>query len=40
MLSVYVPHGPCLERREVAAGGVLPENGIWFDLVSPTIAED
>jgi magnesium transporter len=40
MLSVYVPQGACLERREVAAGGTLPENGIWFDLVTPTIAED
>ncbi len=40
MLSVYVPQGNCLERREVAAGGTLPENGIWFDLVTPTIAED
>ena len=40
MLSVYVPQGACLERREVPAGGVLPENGVWYDLVSPTIAED
>ncbi len=40
MLSVYVPQGACLERREIPAGGVLPENGIWYDLVSPTIAED
>jgi len=40
MLSVYVPHGPCLERSDVTPNGKLPENGIWFDLVSPTIAED
>jgi magnesium transporter len=40
MLSVYVPQGACLERREIQAGGVLPENGIWYDLVSPTITED
>jgi magnesium transporter len=40
MLAVYVPQGACLERREIAAGGVLPENGVWYDLVSPTIAED
>jgi magnesium transporter len=40
MLSVYVPQGACLERVEVAASGRLPENGVWFDLVSPTIAED
>ena len=40
MLSVYVPQGACLERVEVAVSGRLPENGVWFDLVSPTIAED
>ncbi len=40
MLSVYVPQGACLERTEVAPTGRLPENGVWFDLVSPTIAED
>src|SRR6185436_18590891 len=40
MLSVYVPNGPCLERSEVPPTGKLPENGIWFDLVTPTIAED
>ncbi len=40
MLSVYVPRGACLERTDVPAGSALPDNGIWFDLVSPTIAED
>ena len=40
MLSVYVPQGACLERTEVPPTGRLPENGVWFDLVSPTIAED
>jgi magnesium transporter len=40
MLSVYVPQGACLERIDVPPTGKLPENGIWFDLVSPTIAED
>ena len=40
MLSVYVPRGTGLERREVSVGGTLPENGIWYDLVTPTIAED
>ena len=40
MLSVYVPEGACLVRREVAPTAALPENGIWFDLVSPTITED
>src|SRR5262245_22738581 len=40
MLSVYVPQGACLERIDVPPTGKLPENGIWFDLVSPGIAED
>jgi magnesium transporter len=41
MLSVYVPQGACLERRDIEPGAVaLPENGIWFDLVTPTQAED
>jgi len=40
MLSVYVPRGACLERVDVPVNAVLPENGIWFDLVSPTITED
>ena len=36
MLSVYVPQGACLERREVPPDGELPENAVWFDLVNPT----
>jgi magnesium transporter len=40
MLSVYVPQGACLERVDVSATSRLPENGVWFDLVTPTIAED
>jgi magnesium transporter len=40
MLSVYVPRGGSLERSDVPATGPLPENGIWFDLVNPTITED
>ena len=40
MLSVYVPQGANLDRTEVKAGGQVPENAIWFDLTSPTIAED
>ncbi len=41
MLSVYVPNGACLERRDIAPdAAALPENGIWFDLVTPTLAED
>ncbi|MGH6771720.1 MAG: magnesium/cobalt transporter CorA [Xanthobacteraceae bacterium] len=40
MLSVYVLHGTSLERVDLAPGGAVPDNAIWFDLVSPTIAED
>jgi magnesium transporter len=40
MLSVYVPQGACLERVDVGPTGKLPENGVWFDLVTPGIAED
>jgi magnesium transporter len=40
MLAVYVPLGACLERTDAASTGTLPESGIWFDLVTPTVAED
>src|SRR5215203_7285111 len=40
MLSVYVPHGTSLERIEVEPGSNIPDNAIWFDLVSPTQQED
>ena len=40
MLTVYVPQGACLERVDVDPTGGLPENGVWFDLVSPTLVED
>src|SRR5687768_12005139 len=40
MLSVYVPQGACLERIELGPDGTVPENAIWFDLVSPTVPED
>jgi magnesium transporter len=40
MLSVYVPRDGCLERHGVTPSSKLPENGVWFDLVSPSIAED
>ncbi|MCC6888250.1 MAG: magnesium/cobalt transporter CorA [Hyphomicrobiales bacterium] len=40
MLSVYMPHGAGLERRVVAASDTLPETGVWFDLVSPSLPED
>src|SRR5687767_14936559 len=40
MLSVYVPHGTCLERVDIGPDGTVPENAIWFDLVDPAHAED
>lgn len=40
MLSVYVPHGACLDRIVVAPGGQIPDNAIWFDLNQPTGQED
>jgi magnesium transporter len=40
MLSVYVPHGACLDRIQVEPGSPIPDNAIWFDLVSPTQQED
>jgi magnesium transporter len=40
MLSVYVPHGTCLERTELGPGRTVPESAIWFDLVTPTLTED
>src|SRR5437870_9152964 len=40
MLSVYVPQGACLERIPVEPGKNVPDSAIWFDLVTPTLAED
>jgi len=40
MLSVYVPHGTSLDRVQLPSGAPIPDNAIWFDLVSPTITED
>jgi magnesium transporter len=40
MLSVYVPHGPCLDRIQVEPGTEIPHNAIWFDLTGPTQSED
>ncbi len=39
MLSIFVPHGASLERHPWD-GGAIPDNAVWFDLVSPTIEED
>ena len=40
MLFVYVPRGNSLERRVVEESGAIPDGAVWFDLVSPTLAED
>ena len=41
MLSVYVPHGACLDRLPVTPGEQqVPDSAIWFDLVQPTQQED
>lgn len=40
MLSVYVPHGPCLDRVPVSSREQIPDSAIWFDLNQPTQLED
>jgi magnesium transporter len=40
MLSVYVPRGTSLERREIENAAELPDNSVWLDLVSPKPGED
>ena len=40
MLSAYVPRGTSLERRVIEEAGPVPEGAVWFDLVTPTLAED
>src|SRR5258707_1300232 len=40
MLSVYIPRGTVLERKIVDEAGPIPEGAVWFDLVTPTGAED
>src|SRR5882762_4983681 len=40
MLSAYVPRGNSLAREVVPETGPVPEGAIWFDLVTPTLAED
>ena len=40
MLSVYVPHGSCLERQVIEGDAPLPEGAVWIDLVSPGHGED
>ncbi|MEJ0075701.1 MAG: magnesium transporter CorA family protein [Alphaproteobacteria bacterium] len=40
MLFVYLPRGNSLERQVVEETGPIPDGAVWFDLVSPTLAED
>src|SRR5687767_12783630 len=40
MLFAHVPRGSSLERQVVEESGPIPEGAVWFDLVTPTLAED
>ena len=40
MLFVYLPRGHSLERQAIGESAAIPEGAVWFDLVSPTQAED
>jgi len=40
MLAVYVPRGSSLERKPIEDLNEIPENAVWFDLVTPTQHED
>ncbi len=40
MLFAYVPRGNSLERQVVEESGPIPDGAVWFDLVTPTLAED
>jgi magnesium transporter len=40
MLAAYVQRGATLERQTIEPQGVVPEDAVWIDLVSPTITED
>ncbi len=40
MFTAYVPNGTTLRRVPIGSGGDIPESAVWFDLVSPTLAED
>src|SRR5687767_7536617 len=40
MLFAHVPRGSSLERHVVEESGAIPDGAVWFDLVSPTLAED
>ena len=40
MLSAYLPRGTSLERKVIEEAGPVPDGAVWFDLVTPTQAED
>jgi magnesium transporter len=40
MLSAYIPRGNSLAREVVPETGPVAEGAIWFDLATPTVAED
>jgi magnesium transporter len=40
MLFAYIPRGNTLERVSVETSAAIPENGVWFDLISPTKEEE
>jgi magnesium transporter len=40
MLSAYLPRGTSLERQVIEEAGPVPDGAVWFDLVTPTQAED
>src|SRR3954447_26698004 len=40
MLWVYVPRNNSLDRIAVSSEADVPENAVWFDLVTPTLQED
>jgi len=40
MLAIYSPHGNCLDRTQVEPDTPVPDNALWFDLITPTQAED
>ena len=40
MLFVYLPRGISLERQVIDEAGTIPAGAVWFDLVTPTVAED
>ena len=40
MLSVYVPEPQGLQRRDTLPDDPLPQDAVWLDLYSPSVAEE